>query len=212
MLPTRVVAPITVMLLDLEPDGARARPLAEHHVEREVLHRRIEDLLDHVREAMDLVDEQHVALVQGREDRGQVAGTLDRGARGGADLRTHLGGHDVGEGRLAQAGRAVEEDVIDRLLAVAGGVDQDRQVLLDPILAGELVEAPRPDGRLEGDLVLGDDGAGDPLDGHCRPFYGPPMRSRSAGVSMSSGMSREPRRRDQARGVRGTAVAGPRPR
>ena len=49
-------------VLDLEPHGASTGALAEDHVEGEVLHRRVEDLLDHVAEPMDLVDEQHVAL------------------------------------------------------------------------------------------------------------------------------------------------------
>ena len=153
-------------LLDLQPDRARARALAEHDVEGEVLHRRVQDLLDDVAEPMDLVDEQHVALAQAGQDRGQVAGPLDGRARGGADLSAHLGGDDVRERRLAQPRRAVQEDVVDRLGAMLGSVDQDRQVLLDPILSGELVEATRPDGRLERALVLGHIGRGDALDRH----------------------------------------------
>jgi hypothetical protein len=56
--------------------------------------------------------------------------------------------------------------VVDRLGPVLRRVDQDRQVLLDPVLPGELVEPPRPDGRLECQLVVGNRGARDPLDRH----------------------------------------------
>jgi hypothetical protein len=46
------------------------------------------------------------------------------------------------------------------------GVDEDRQVLIDPILPGELVEAARPYGRLEGELLGRDVCARDALDRH----------------------------------------------
>ncbi len=45
---------------------SRARALADHDVELEVLHRGIEDLLDGRRQAVNLVDEQHLALARGR--------------------------------------------------------------------------------------------------------------------------------------------------
>ena len=64
--------------LERQAQAARGRPATDHHVDREVLHRRIEDLLDRVVEAVDLVDEQDVALVEVGQDRGQVAGPLDR--------------------------------------------------------------------------------------------------------------------------------------
>ena len=56
--------------------------------------------------------------------------------------------------------------MVDRLAALLRRVDEDRQVLLDPILAGELVEPPRPNGRLERALLLRDLGARDALDRH----------------------------------------------
>ena len=49
----------------VELDRARRRPLADHDVDLVVLQRRIEDLLDHRREAVDLVDEQHVVAARG---------------------------------------------------------------------------------------------------------------------------------------------------
>ena len=153
-------------LLDLESHGSRAGALAEHDVEREVLHRGIQDLLHDMAEPMDLVDEQHVALAEAGEHGGEVAGALDRRAGGRANLRTHLRRDDVRQRRLAEARRAVQQDVVDRLGPMLRSVDQDRQVLLDPILAGELVEPSRPNGRLECELLLRDRGARDALDRH----------------------------------------------
>ena len=68
-------------LLDRHLHRSRARALADDDVELEVLHRRIEDLLDRRRHAVDLVDEQHFARLQVREDAGEIAGLLDDRAR-----------------------------------------------------------------------------------------------------------------------------------
>ena len=87
---------------EVESDRPRRRSLAEHDVELEVLHRRVEHLLDRAWQAMDLVDEQHVALVELGEDRGEVAGALERGSRGDLHLHAELDGDDAGERGLAQ--------------------------------------------------------------------------------------------------------------
>ena len=71
--PARVVAPTSVKGGRFELDGARRRPLADHDVELKVLHRRVEHLLDDRAQAMDLVDEQHVARLQVGEQRREVA-------------------------------------------------------------------------------------------------------------------------------------------
>ncbi len=153
-------------VLDLEPHGPRAGSLPEHDVEREVLHGRVQDLLDDMAEPMDLVDEQHIALAQGGEHGRQVAGALDGRPGGRADLRAHLGRHDVGQRGLAEPRRAIEENVVDRLGPMLCRIDQDGQVLLDPILTGELVESSRPYSRLQGELVGRDLRRGDALDRH----------------------------------------------
>ena len=101
--------------LEAEPERPRARALADHHVQREVLHRRIEDLLDRAVEPMDLVDEQDVALLEAREHRGEVAGPLDGGPGRVPHVHAELAGDDRREGRLAEARRAVQQDVVRRL-------------------------------------------------------------------------------------------------
>ena len=64
----------------IEPDRPGRGALAEHDVDLEVLHGRIEDLLDDSREAVDLVDEEHVALAELAEHGGEITGALDGGA------------------------------------------------------------------------------------------------------------------------------------
>ena len=135
--------------LEAQPQAPRARALADHHVERVVLHRRVEDLLDGAVEAVDLVDEEDVALVERGEDRREVAGPLDGRPARVADVDAELAGDDRGEGRLAEAGRAVQQDVVRRLSPALRRREQDREVGLDLALADVFVEASAAGARLD---------------------------------------------------------------
>ena len=136
----------------VEPDRARRRTLADDDVELEVLHRRVQDLLDLTREPVDLVDEQHVAVVEVGEDRRQVAGALERRSAGDPEAHVELGGHDPGHAGLAQPGRAGEQHVVERLAAPVRCAQHDLEVLAQRGLADELVESARPQRRLLGAL------------------------------------------------------------
>ena len=80
-MPARVVAPTSV-------NGGRsslieraAGPFADHDVDLVVLERGVEDFLDDRRQAVDLVDEQHIARLEVGEHRGEIAGALEHRAR-----------------------------------------------------------------------------------------------------------------------------------
>ena len=132
----------------VDPHRARRRPLADHQVERAVLHRRIEHLLDRGVEAVDLVDEQDVAVLEVGEQRGEVARLGDHRARGRAEADAHLAREDPGERGLAEPRRAVEQHMVERLAAALRGVDEHAQILARGLLADELVEALRPKRRV----------------------------------------------------------------
>jgi hypothetical protein len=87
----------------VQPDGPGGGPLAQHDVDLEVLHRRVEDLLDRAGKAVDLVDEEDVALAELGEHGGEVAGPLDGGAGRDVDGHAHLVGDDRRQRGLAQA-------------------------------------------------------------------------------------------------------------
>jgi hypothetical protein len=59
-----------------------------------------------------LVYEEDVMAAQVGQDGRQVAGALDGGAGGRPDVNAYLGGDDIRQGSLAQAGRAVEQNVV----------------------------------------------------------------------------------------------------
>ena len=66
---------------EVDAHRARGRALADDEIELEVLHRRIEDLLDRRVQPMDLVDEQHVAFLEVGQQRREVARLGDDRAR-----------------------------------------------------------------------------------------------------------------------------------
>ena len=137
----------------LERDGGGAGALADDDVDAEVLHRHVEHLLGGPGHAVDLVEEEDLALLEGGEDRGEVAGVLDGGAAGDADRGAHLGRDDHREGGLAEAGGAGEQHVVGGGAARAGGLQHQVELLADLLLADELVQVLGAQGGLDG-LVL----------------------------------------------------------
>ena len=81
--------------LQRQLDGTRGGTFADHDVELEVFHRRIQHFFDHGREAMDLVDEQHVARLQVGQQRREIAGPLEHRTGGLAQVHAEFVGHDV---------------------------------------------------------------------------------------------------------------------
>ena len=89
---------------------------------------------------MDLVDEQHVAGQEPREDRREVPPALEGRPRGHPQAGPHLGGDDAGERRLAEPGRPGEKQVVNGLLPATRRLEDDRQVLLHAGLPDEVGE------------------------------------------------------------------------
>ena len=95
---------------------------------------------------MDLVDEEHRAGLERGQERRDVALALERGPGRLHERDAELGRDDLRQRRLAEAGRAGEQDVIERLPAAGGGLDRDRELVFDRSLADEVTE---PAGRSE---------------------------------------------------------------
>ena len=83
---------------------------------------------------MDLVNEQHVAVRQIGQNAGQVAGPFDGRAAGDADVLPHFSGDNARQRSLAQSGRAVKEDMIQRFPAFQRRFNGNMQVLLHTFL------------------------------------------------------------------------------
>ena len=139
---------------DLQRDRGGAGPLADDHVDPEVLHRHVEHLLGRPRHPVDLVDEQHVAVVEPGEDRREVAGVGDRRpARSAAAGSLISAAMIIASVVLPRPGRPGQQHVVGRALAAAGRLEHQGQLLADPLLADDLVEGAGPQRRLDGPLV-----------------------------------------------------------
>src|SRR5205823_5329764 len=161
----------------VERERAGRRALPHHDVDPEVLERRIEDLLRRPAQTVDLVDEEDVVGLEGREDGGDVL-LLEGRAGDRADPHVELLADDVSEARLAEARRPHEEHVVERLAARARRLERDPELLLRPLLVDEVVELTRPKALLEL-LVVALDGRGQEL--------GAAHAARSASRTRSSG-------------------------
>jgi hypothetical protein len=128
--------------------GAGRRPLADDEVEVTVFHGRVERLFHDRRETMDLVDEQDVPEIQVGEQRGEVAGLLDRGTARRSQAHPGFGRDHVSERRLAEAGRAVEQHVVQGLAPPGRRADEDAEIVLDARLPHVLAESLGAQGNL----------------------------------------------------------------
>ena len=134
---------------EVDAHRARRRSLADDEVELEILHRGIEDFLDRRIEAVDLVDEQHVAVLEIGEQRREIAGLGDDRPRCGAEIDAELARHDLRQRRLAETGRPGEQHMVERFAARLRRLDEHGEVLLGLGLADELAKALRPQMRIE---------------------------------------------------------------
>jgi len=123
---------------EVERDAGRARPLAHHDVDAEVLHREVQHLFRGARHAVDLVDEEHLAGNETRQERREIAGVLDRGTARHPQGPLALVGDDHGERRLAQSRRPGQQDVIGRALLDAGGIEEQLELAAHLLLPDEL--------------------------------------------------------------------------
>ena len=147
----------------IDLDRARRRALADDEIELKILHRGIEHLLDRRAEAMDFVDEQHVALFEIGEQRGEIARLRDDRARGGAKADAELARDDLRQRGLAEAGGTDEQHVIQRLAPLARRLDEDREIFARLRLAdefGQQLRAQRGVADIVGTALGGDDAGG----------------------------------------------------
>jgi hypothetical protein len=65
------------------------------------------------------------------------------------EIHAKLARHDLGERRLAEAGRSGKEHMVERLVASLGRLDEDMQILLRLRLADEFLQHLRTQMRVE---------------------------------------------------------------
>ena len=76
------------------------------------------------------------------------------GPGGGAEADAEFAGDDLGQGGLAEARRAEQQHVVERLAAGARGLDEDGEVIAGGLLTDEFIEALGAKGGFA-EIVLG---------------------------------------------------------
>ena len=114
--------------LQLDAHGARGWPLADHKIQLEILERGIKHLFHGGVQAVDLVDEQHIARFQIGQDGGQIARPRQHRTRGHAKPHPQFARHDLRQRGLAKARGAMKQDMIHRLAPAARAFDEYAQI------------------------------------------------------------------------------------
>ena len=129
---------------------ARRRPFANHDIQLVVFHCRIEHLFHHRREAMDLIDKQHIVWFEVGEHRGEIARFLQHRAGGGTQIHPHFIGDDIGQGGFPQPWRAKNQQVIEGVAAQLRRLDKDLHLRTHLRLADILCQQFWADGAVSG--------------------------------------------------------------
>ena len=124
-------------------------PFADHDVQLEIFHGRIQHFFDDGRKTVDLVDEQDVAGLQVGQQRGEIAGTLEHRPGSTLDGNAHFLGDDIRQGRLAQPRRTEDQRMVERLLAAARGMDEQLHLLAHAGLADVVGQLQRANGAVQ---------------------------------------------------------------
>ena len=103
---------------------------------------------------MDLIDKQHIALVQVGKQTRQIARLVEHRARCHFKLRTHLIGDDTRQRGLTQTRRAVQQHVIERLSAHQRCANKDMEILDNLLLTREIGQLLRSDTILKLQIAL----------------------------------------------------------
>ena len=127
-MPARVVAPTSVKGGRSSLTERAAGPLADHDVDLVVLERRDRGS-PRRRASSRWISSMNRTSLGSRLVRiaARSPGALEHGARGLAQVHAHLARDDVRERGLAEPRRAEEQHVVERLLALARRLDEDRR-------------------------------------------------------------------------------------
>ena len=110
---------------------------------------------------MNFDDKEHIAFTQVRQQRGEISGFFNGRAGGHAQVHSHFIGDDARERCFTEAGRAVEQHMVEGLPAPTRRLYINTQVLFDFFLPDIICEHPRAERgfqiRILRHIVWGDD-------------------------------------------------------
>ena len=99
---------------------------------------------------MNLINEKDGVWLEVGENSGKVAGAFNRDAGSAFQRRFKRRGDEVGERRLPDSGRAVEENMLRHPAALLGGINSDAHIRLHLFLPHIFVPATGTERRVKG--------------------------------------------------------------
>ena len=133
---------------EIERNRPCRRTLAENDVNPEILHSWIQHLFDRAGETVNLVDKQHIAVFELRQDRRQIASPFQSWAGRDLEVGAHLRRDDVGKRRLTEARRPGEQQMVSRFAPAISGAEHHAKMALQFLLADKIGERTGPKPRL----------------------------------------------------------------
>jgi hypothetical protein len=89
---------------------------------------------------VNFVDKEDIAGIEVGQKAGQITWFFKHGAGGHAQGGFEFLGDDVRQGGFTEAGRAVQQNVVEGVAALFGGLDEDLKVIHDFLLTTEFVQ------------------------------------------------------------------------
>ena len=123
--------------------------LVNHDVDAVVLHCRVEVFLHDGAQAVNLVDEEHIVLLERGEQSRQVARLVEHGPAGHFKSHSHLVGNNARQSGLSQSWRSIEQRVVECLASLSCSSDKDLEIVDDAFLPGKVAKPRRPQSLLK---------------------------------------------------------------
>src|SRR5690625_650557 len=121
----------------------RVWPRVDDDVYVIILHRRVKVFFHYRSEAVDLVDEKHVTLIEVGQDARDTGRLVKNRPARRLNAGTHLLSNDIGERRLAKPRRTGQQNVVKRFTALPRRGNKNPQIIFDLLLADKVIERLR---------------------------------------------------------------------
>ena len=135
--------------IERDADRTGAGALVDHDIDDEILHRGIKVFLHFGGQAVYLVNKEDIPFLERSQQAGQVARLVEDGTGGHLHPHSHLVGDDMRQRRLAQAGRTVEQGVVQGFAAHLGGLYIYGKVRDYLLLSREIIQLLRSDNSVQ---------------------------------------------------------------
>ena len=135
-------------LRQLQRNGSRTRTLTDHNVHTEIFHRHVEHFFSRAAHTVNLIQEQHLAGGQRRQNRRQITRMLNRRAGGDTQRRLHLCRNNHRESGLTQTGRARQQHMVGATATHLRSLQHQGQLLTHTALTHKVIQGLRAQCRL----------------------------------------------------------------